>query len=158
MTLTTSFQGETRTRKPRGQTLVEFALVLPIFLLLLMTLIDFGRVVYAQNAISQDAREASRQGSVLAKDGSAYDLIRAAAQATSPGVEVAPTSVFGEAGDCIANFDLTVAGTCFYPDGTDIGDRVVVKIHLTIPILTPIVSNVIGGSFALDALSISYIQ
>jgi len=44
----------------RGQSLVEFALVLPIFLILLVGLFDFGRAVYTANAISNAARIATR--------------------------------------------------------------------------------------------------
>lgn len=49
-----------------GQSLVEFALVLPIFLLLLFGLIDIGRYVYTANAVNQAAREGARLGSVAA--------------------------------------------------------------------------------------------
>jgi hypothetical protein len=44
--------------------MVEFALVFPIFLLLLFGLIDIGRYVYTVNAVNQAAREAARFGSV----------------------------------------------------------------------------------------------
>jgi hypothetical protein len=44
----------------RGQSLVEFALTLPIFLLLLVSVFDLGHVVWANNAISTAAREAAR--------------------------------------------------------------------------------------------------
>jgi Flp pilus assembly protein TadG len=47
-----------------GQSLVEFALVLPIFLLLLFGLIDIGRYVYTANALNEAAREGARYGSV----------------------------------------------------------------------------------------------
>ena len=43
-----------------GQSLVEFALILPIFLLVLLGLIDMGRAVYTNNTLSQAAREATR--------------------------------------------------------------------------------------------------
>ena len=58
--------GRLRRRHPTspGQALVEFALVLPIFLLLLFGLIDVGRLVYVSNAFNQAAREAARYGSV----------------------------------------------------------------------------------------------
>jgi Flp pilus assembly protein TadG len=49
-----------RRREQRGQALVEFALILPIFLLILFGLFDFGRAIYAYNTISQAAREAAR--------------------------------------------------------------------------------------------------
>jgi hypothetical protein len=51
-------------RNSRGQSLVEFALVLPIFLLIFFGLIDVGRVVYLQNAFNEAAREGARYGSV----------------------------------------------------------------------------------------------
>ena len=47
-----------------GQTLVEFALVLIPFLLLLMGIFDLGRGIYTYNAASQAAREIARSASV----------------------------------------------------------------------------------------------
>ena len=52
-------------RKSRGQTLVEFALILPIFVLLLVGIFDFGRAIYAYNTISNAAREAVRVAIVV---------------------------------------------------------------------------------------------
>jgi Flp pilus assembly protein TadG len=48
----------------RGQSLVEFALVLPVLALLLMGIIDFGRIISAQLIISDAARDAARYASV----------------------------------------------------------------------------------------------
>lgn len=53
-----------RRRASRGQALVEFAIVAPVFFLLLFGLIDLGRYVYITNAFAQGAREAGRYGSV----------------------------------------------------------------------------------------------
>jgi Flp pilus assembly protein TadG len=56
-----------RRRPPtRGQALVEFALTLPIFLLLIFGLIDMGRFVFGQSTLSQAAREGARLGAVEA--------------------------------------------------------------------------------------------
>lgn len=44
----------------RGQGLVEFALVFPVFILLLLGLLDLGRAVYAYNTIGDAAREGAR--------------------------------------------------------------------------------------------------
>lgn len=49
-----------------GQALVEFALILPVFLLLVFGVVDGGRYVFANSAISNAAREAARLGSVEA--------------------------------------------------------------------------------------------
>src|SRR6476620_6752527 len=50
--------------RSRGQSLVEFALVLPVFLLILMGIVDFGMAVYKFNGVSQAAREIARVTSV----------------------------------------------------------------------------------------------
>jgi Flp pilus assembly protein TadG len=43
-----------------GQSLPEFALVVPIFLMLVLAVLDVGRVVWANNSLSNAAREAAR--------------------------------------------------------------------------------------------------
>lgn len=48
-------------QRTRGQSLVEFALVLPVFVLLLATALDLGRVFYAQISLANAAREAAFQ-------------------------------------------------------------------------------------------------
>ena len=44
----------------RGQALVEFALVLPIFILVLVAIFDLGRAVFAYNTLTNAAREGAR--------------------------------------------------------------------------------------------------
>jgi Flp pilus assembly protein TadG len=46
--------------RDHGQSLVEFALVLPIFLAILIGMVDIGRAVWANNAVANAAREATR--------------------------------------------------------------------------------------------------
>ncbi len=53
-----------RTSGQDGQALVEFALALIPFLLLLMAIFDFGRAIYIYNGVSQAAREVARTASV----------------------------------------------------------------------------------------------
>lgn len=53
-------------RSSRGQSLVEFALVIPIFFLMLFGLVDMGRLVHANSALSQAAREGARVAAVQA--------------------------------------------------------------------------------------------
>lgn len=43
-----------------GQSLVEVAFVLPVLLLILLGIFDFGRAIYAYNTVSNAAREAAR--------------------------------------------------------------------------------------------------
>jgi Flp pilus assembly protein TadG len=49
-----------RRKGPSGQGLVEFALVIPILLLIFFGIFDLGRAVYALNTISNAARQAAR--------------------------------------------------------------------------------------------------
>lgn len=134
--------------RSRGQSLVEFAVLMPIFAVILLGLLDFGRVIYAQNTVSEAAREASRVGSVGATaTSSKYSAIRDAAITRAPGVGLTTADV--EGGTCT---------DCFYPDGAIPGGRVVVKITKPVQILTPIISQIVGGSFTVTSTSRGFIQ
>lgn len=47
-------------RSSRGQALVEFALIAPLFILALMSVIEFGRAVYTIQILNNAAREGAR--------------------------------------------------------------------------------------------------
>ena len=53
-----------RRQRGRGQALVEFALALPVFLMLLMAVFDLGRAIYMYNGVAEAARELARVTSV----------------------------------------------------------------------------------------------
>ena len=48
----------------RGQSLVEFALVLPLFIIILVGIFDFGRAIFAYSTLNNASREAARQAVV----------------------------------------------------------------------------------------------
>ena len=50
----------TRNAKPRGQAMVEFALIFPIFILLLVGIFDLGRVIWVNDTLATASREAAR--------------------------------------------------------------------------------------------------
>jgi Flp pilus assembly protein TadG len=50
--------------KEKGQELVEYALVLPILLVLVFGIIDFAWTIFAYNSIANAAREGARRGVV----------------------------------------------------------------------------------------------
>ncbi|WP_281892065.1 TadE/TadG family type IV pilus assembly protein [Phytohabitans aurantiacus] len=56
-------------RRDRGATAAEAALVLPVILMVLFGIIDFGRLVNAQIVVSQAAREGARAEAVGADAG-----------------------------------------------------------------------------------------
>jgi hypothetical protein len=55
---------KSRSGRQRGQALVEFALVSPLFLLVVFSAIDIGRLLYAYTAISSAARDGARTASL----------------------------------------------------------------------------------------------
>lgn len=52
----------------RGQELVEFALVLPVLLLVVMSILDLGRAIYYYSAVHNSAREGARYGIIYPDD------------------------------------------------------------------------------------------
>jgi Flp pilus assembly protein TadG len=142
----------------RGQSLAEFALIVPILLLGVMVLLDFGRVVYAQATINESVRQAIRTGEVGARHNqSKYDAIRAAARNAAPGVPMSDGDITGQSGAC-PTVDTKSPATCFYPDGILASDRVVVRITVSMSLLTPIISQVVGNSITLSADAVGWVQ
>ena len=74
----------------RGQTMVEFALILPILVLLLAGFFDLGRVVLANDSLAHAAREAARYAVV--HGGSPLNLCPVGPPATDTVVPVASTA------------------------------------------------------------------
>jgi hypothetical protein len=84
-------------RSQDGQALVEFALVLPVFLLVLFGLLDVGRLVYTSSTLSQAAREGARlaaaEASWISITGPACVSDPSAITGTRRGAHVCPTDV-----------------------------------------------------------------
>ena len=57
----TTIPGE---RRERGQTLIEFAFIAPVLLVLLLTIVDFGIAIDRRQVIQHAVREGARQGAV----------------------------------------------------------------------------------------------
>jgi Flp pilus assembly protein TadG len=87
-----------------GQSLVEMALVLPILLLLLVGILDFGRILYSYAHLHMAAQESVRKSGLGAKD---LETIQFAKNYIHLGdssqlkVTVAPTDVNRKSGDYV---------------------------------------------------------
>jgi Flp pilus assembly protein TadG len=79
--------------RSRGQELVEFALTLPILILLIMAILDLGRAVYYYSAIHNASREAARFGIVQPDPPAAAGLIQGRARNFAIGLEQARLQV-----------------------------------------------------------------
>jgi hypothetical protein len=161
----------TRPRRPRqcGQTLVEFALAVPLFVLALFGLLDMGRAVYTFNTLSQATREGARLAAVEAGWLGSTDP-----SCGTPGGPVCPADANALARDVTVAVNRMVVGldpirasqvnlTCdavgSAPTGTwsssscanpGTGNVVSVRVTYTYVMLTPIVGQIING-FPLSA-------
>ena len=127
-------------RRGRGQALVEFALVLPVFLLMLVALFDLGRAVFAYNTLTNAAREGVRLAIVNQDVGSIIDRAKsqtAIVELETPNVEVDfwRTAEDGTP-DLSDPCDDLVATNCL----------AVVKFEATYRPITPLIGNILFGS------------
>lgn len=135
-------------RKSRGQALAEFALVIPVFLLLLYGIIEFGRYVYTVQILNNAAREGARYAIVhgsgsLNSSGPAESGTTSVDPSGENVREVVRRFAVGVAGGGIS-FPVTTAcvhgeaeGPCWYPNNAR-GSTVTVQVRTTFQTLLPI--------------------
>lgn len=137
----------------RGAAAVEFALVLPILLLLIFGIIGFG-IVFAQNlAIGNAARDASR--SAVVKDRTCAQVIAAARNAANTiGLSGSQVAVSVRRGQTSTGATTVCTGpTATQPCATSAaGDSVFVKITYTSRVPVPLF--VIDNSFNLASTGV----
>lgn len=92
--------------RDRGAAAVEFALVMPVLILLIFGSIEFGLYVQSLTMTENAAREGVRLGSLVGSSGITPDQVKAQ-------VKAAALNAFGTLG--ITNQDAVV--TCTKPDG-----------------------------------------
>ncbi len=117
-----------RIRGERGQTLVEFTIILPILLLLILGIIQFGVVfnnyITLTDAVRAGARQASVGRSVADPSGAAVSRVRSsAANLDQAQLTVSVTSVWTQGAD------VTVSAT--YPYSISLLGMVVQSGNLT---------------------------
>jgi Flp pilus assembly protein TadG len=97
-------RGAPRRSRSRGQALVEFGLILPVFLVFLATTLDLGRLAMARVTVTNAAREGAFQASKTPTSfdstqpcpaGATSNLIvcRVQLEARSSGVSIAPSDI-----------------------------------------------------------------
>lgn len=131
-----------RAERRRGQALVEFALVIPIFLLVIFGLVDLGRAVFVNNSLAEAARDGARYASVQARSNNdasraavedwVLDRLEAVPNPTVTVTCVAKTPEFG----CVGSGD----------------DLVIVTVETDLDMITPIIGQIVG-TLELDARS-----
>jgi len=102
-----------------GAAAVEFALLAPVLLLLLVGIVEFGRVYNAQVTVTAAAREGAREMAVRNDLTAAIDRVMAAAPALNPPLSADQVSI--DPAVCLA------------------GDHVTVEVSYPVPLLTGII-------------------
>jgi len=112
--LTRATSRSRRRPRSRGQTLVEFALVVPVFLLLLCGIMDFGFLLYSRMTVINAAREGARMATPMTEDAAAIPSAvsdRVSAAAAGLGVSVSACRVpKATPSSCLAGFGGAEAG------------------------------------------------
>ncbi|MGK2851945.1 MAG: PKD domain-containing protein [Candidatus Limnocylindrales bacterium] len=138
-----------RRDRSRGQSLVELAVILPVFLLLMLTAIDLGRLLYAQITVTNAAKE----GALVASQGGTYQDNQPCADTNE-----VMCGVLTEADGGFVEVDRTrvdlAPATCvkdaMYP-ATGSPPSVSVTVQSPFRVLTPIIGQIIGSNLVLNA-------
>lgn len=132
-------------RSPRGQGLVEFAIILPFLMLVLLMAVDFGRVFFGWVGLAN----ASRIGaSYAAAHPEAWDV---------PGIPAQRDNYLDQINADANALNCALPGTIpapVFPSGTDLGDSAQVTLTCQFSLITPLVSQILGGTITIRADSI----
>lgn len=132
-----------------GQALVEFAIAVTVFLVLLMSIVDLGRGIYLYNGVSEAAREIARTtsvhpGAVIGTSSQTAQVVQTQ-QSLVPGLS-APTIT------CVDITGTPVTSNCVP------GDWVQVKVTAPYAPVTPLLSIGGFGQFTMQSSSTVQIQ
>ena len=137
----------------RGQALAEFAIVFPVFILLIVAAIDIGRGVFAYNSITNAAREGARLAIVnqdVALITQRATQQTAIAEISSPNIRV----TFWESTS--TPNPNALSGDCS-PVG--FGCQALVRFETTYQPITPIIKNILfPGGVTLVATSVETVE
>ena len=125
----------------KGASAVEFALVLPVLVLLVFGIVQFGILFYDYISITHAAREGVRWAAL-------HELEINVKQKT---IDAAPSL-----NPSIAASDITVSNPA--PTNDDQGEPVTVTVLYTVPIDLPLMQTFLGSSVALTSAATQRIE
>lgn len=103
-------------RKEKGAVAVEMAIVLPLLLLILLGVIEFGRVFNVQISLSQAAREGARHAAIH-HDKASLD-VPGTALAAAPALSGLGVTVTDDASSCSSTTNVRVTTSVTLPSLT----------------------------------------
>jgi hypothetical protein len=143
------FSGFRLLKKPfKGQGLVEFAIVLPIFLILMLGIIEFGWFFFIYSTANQSAREAARYGAGAGELGPQQYYYQHCSGirevATRIGryanVEDTGVTIWYDDGPGTSQTGTCPVGTDFTTHAISLGERVVVQVNVTYNPIIPLLN------------------
>jgi hypothetical protein len=136
-------------KKQKGQGLVEFALILPILLLVIVGTMEFGRIFLLFATVSNGAREGARYGMV-----NPTDTAGIIARVSDTLVMTLPENL-----SVAISYD-SGPGTAIYtdPDSVAVGHRVIVEVQYRVYAMTPFFEPFIPDDFMVDVRNARTIQ
>lgn len=128
------FRGPRRGRT-LGQSLVEFALVFPIVIVILLAIFDLGRLVFAYNDIGNAARQGARTAIIDQAPNHARD--RVIQMATSLGLQATDVDV---------SYADTAGNDCHDPKTGKytLACQVTITVDFDWSAITPVIGNIVG--------------
>jgi hypothetical protein len=132
-------------RLARGQGLVEFAMILPVLMLVLLLAIDFGRVFFGWVGLANASRI-----------GASYAAAHPDAWGT-PGNALEQAAYVDQILADANALNCTLPGVIpdpVFPSGTDLGYPAQVTLTCNFSLITPLVSHILGNTISISADSI----
>jgi Flp pilus assembly protein TadG len=131
------------TIRHKGQALVELALVLPILILLLFGIIEFGRILNAYIMVSNASREAARYYSIRSKEIDISTKVRDLVSEKTPNLNIVKSEI---------TINPENLGTS--------EEKVTVTVPCNLQLITPIVKDIISstGTFKIESSTVMRIE
>ncbi len=143
-----------RRRRGRGQSLVEFALVVPVLLLLVAATLDLGRVFYATITLNNAAREGALQAAQKPDSFQSGQPCNTTSNLVVCRVQLEAKDSMIAIADGSIDMDCSVSGC---PKQS--GSYVTVSVEGTFRLLTPLLSAIFGGqTLDLDASATAQVE
>lgn len=117
---------------PRGQSLVEFALVFPILMLILGAIIQFGIIFWGQNTLTQVARDTGRWASTQ------VSCPTTASVTPTANAIAASSSLIGYQSSADLTVSVATSGTCPATDNQHVG-YVTISLSHEVPVFFPFI-------------------
>lgn len=95
-------------KRESGQAMVEFALIIPIFIIILFAVIDFGNLLSTNIAVTNAAREGAREGIICASEAGFSSQVESKVRSSAPDLKPSNLTVSATKTGSSGNQDVVV--------------------------------------------------